>query len=71
MLGDRERRLCPLCQRSAMILVATMSGGRALDIYLCPVCREQFDYQHPNAQDETSDAQPIVLVKPVLDVEPS
>jgi hypothetical protein len=54
-----------------MILIATMSGGRALDIYLCPLCREQFSYQHPNAQGETSDAQAIAQVKPVLDIEPS
>ena len=71
MLGDPERRLCPLCQRATMILIATMSGGRALDIYLCPECREQFSCQHPNAQGETSDAKPITQVKGILDVEPS
>ena len=69
MLGDPERRLCPLCQRATMILIATMSGGRALDIYLCPECREQFSCQHPNAQGDTTDAQPLERVKRDLDVE--
>jgi transposase-like protein len=70
MLGDPERPLCPLCQRSKMILIATMAGERAVDIYLCPECREQFSYEHPKAKGETADAQPIALVKPVVDVEP-
>ena len=71
MLGDPERRLCPLCHRSTMILVATMTGERGVDIYLCPECRTQFSYEHPNAQGETFDAQPLAQVKRVLDVEPS
>jgi hypothetical protein len=53
-----------------MILIATMAGERAVDIYLCPECREQFSYEHPKAKGETADAQPIALVKPVVDVEP-
>jgi len=54
-----------------MILVATMTGERGVDIYLCPECRTQFSYEHPNAQGETFDAQPLAQAKRVLDVEPS
>ena len=71
MSDDPERRGCPLCQRSSMSLIATMTGERAVDIYLCPECREQFSYQHPNTKGEASDMQPIAQVKRVLDVEPS
>jgi transposase-like protein len=72
MLDDPERRVCPLCKRSSMSLIATITGERALDIYLCPECREQFSYRHPDAQGaKTSEAQPIAPVKRVLDVEPS
>ncbi len=49
MLDDPERRVCPLCNRF-LTLIATMTGDRALDIYLCPECRDQFSYQHPNAK---------------------
>ena len=29
MLDDPERRVCPLCKRSFMTLIATMTGARA------------------------------------------
>jgi transposase-like protein len=66
MLGDPERPLCPLCQRFTMILIATMTGERALDIYLCPQCRTQFSYEHPKAKDQTPDLKPVSDVPPVI-----
>jgi hypothetical protein len=42
MLGDPERPLCPLCERPTMILIATMTGERAMDIFLCPQCRSSY-----------------------------
>jgi hypothetical protein len=72
MLDDPERRICPLCNRFLLTHIATMTGDRDLDIYLCPECREQLSYQHPNAKGEkTSEVQPIAQMKRVLDVEPS
>ena len=67
MSGDPERPFCPLCGRSTMTLIATMTGERAMDIYLCPQCREQFTHEHR----ETSDASDGQLMKPVARVEPT
>ena len=37
------------------VIVATMTGARALDIYLCAECRAQFSYEHAKTTGETSD----------------
>ena len=67
MLGDPERPLCPLCERPTMILIATMTGERAMDIFLCPQCRTQFSYEHAKAKGETPDLQPVPKVQAVTD----
>ena len=71
MLGDPERPFCPSCQRPTLILIATMTGERALDIYLCSDCRTQFSHEHPKTTGETSKLKPVALVNPVVDAEPS
>jgi uncharacterized protein YbaR (Trm112 family) len=71
MLGDPERPLCPLCQQPTMILIATMTGERAMDIYLCPQCRTQFSYEHPKAKGETPNVRPIPDVPPVINAKSS
>jgi hypothetical protein len=65
MLGDPERPLCPLCERPTMILIATMTGERAMDIFLCPQCRTEFSYEHPKAKGATPDLQPVPKVQAV------
>jgi uncharacterized protein YbaR (Trm112 family) len=59
MLGDPERPFCPLCQRPTLTLIATVMGERSLDIYLCPDCRTQFSYEHPQAKGERSELKPF------------
>jgi hypothetical protein len=51
------------CERPTMILIATMTGERAMDIFLCPQCRTQFSYEHPKVKGETPDVQPVPKVQ--------
>jgi hypothetical protein len=54
-----------------MILIATMTGERAKDIFLCPHCRTQFSYEHPKAKGEVPDVQPVPKVLAVTDAKAS